>query len=167
MAEQNSSIFNKTAQEKLRSPDDLEKYIRVTKPSTWAVLAAFALLLVGVLAWAIFGSVSTSVSGTGVLIDGQAMCFLPVDEAARVHVGDPARVDGKKLSVAEGAPIPSSREEATRLLGSDYLTDALVKGDWATKVTLEGDTSALNEGIPLMVHITTERVAPITLVMGE
>ena len=32
MAEQTRTIFNQRAAEKLRSPDDLDKYVRVTNP---------------------------------------------------------------------------------------------------------------------------------------
>lgn len=167
MAEQGSSIFSKQAQEKLRSPDDLDKYVRVTNPSKWAVLVAFVVLLAGILAWSVFGTVSTSVTATGVAMDGKALCFLPTDEVSRVHVGDTALVGGKKLKVTEVAKIPSSREEAEELLGSDYLTETLIDGKWGTKVTFEGDVSSLDEGVPLQVGITTERVAPITLVLGE
>ena len=167
MAELGSAIFNKKAQEKLRSPDDLEKYVHVTAPSTWAVLAAFALLLAGVLAWGVFGTVSTSVTATGVAIDGRAVCFLSAEDAARIHEGDAARVGGQDMAVAEVAKVPSSREEASALLGSDYLTESLVEGNWATEVSFEGDVSSLEDGVPLSVNITCERVAPITLVLGE
>lgn len=167
MADTGSFIFNKQAREKLRSPDDLDKYIRVTRPSTWAVLLAFALLLAGVLAWGVFGTVSTSVTGTGVVIDGVALCYLPSDEAARLHVGDAALVGGRKLNVADVARLPSSRAEAAAVLRSDYLTDTLVDGDWATKVTFEGDVSRIDVGVPIAVNVTCEHVAPITLVLGE
>ena len=166
MAEQGSTIFNRTAQERLRSPDDLDKYVRVTTPSKWALLAAFAILLVGILAWGFFGTVSTNVLGTGVVTRGTALCYLPGDEVVRVREGDAAFVGGAKLKVAEIAKVPSSRVEAEELLGSDYLTETLVEGRYGTKVTFEGDVSSLAEGVPLEVNITTGRVAPITLVLG-
>ena len=167
MAENASAIFNRKAREKLRSPDDLDKYVRVTAPSTWAVLAAFALLLAGVLAWGVFGSVSTSVTATGVVVGGEALCFLPADDAARIHEGDAALVGGKKMTVGEVKRIPSSRDEAAAILGSDYLTETLVEGNWGTQVTFAGDASSLEEGVPLTVNVTCDRVAPITLILGE
>ena len=66
MANASSSIFNKKASEKLRNPDDLDKYLRVTNPSVWIVIAACVVLLLGLLAWGVFGTVSTSVKGIGV-----------------------------------------------------------------------------------------------------
>lgn len=67
MAQPERSIFNEKAASKLRSPDDLDKYVRVTNPSMWAILVACIALLAGLFSWAFFGSVSASVGATGVL----------------------------------------------------------------------------------------------------
>lgn len=167
MADKPGSIFNPKATEKLRSPDDLERYVRVTNPSVWAVLAACIALLAGLLAWGVFGAVSTSVAATGVSVDGTAMCFLPAEDVAKVHVGDAASVDGRQLTVAEVAAVPLSRDEAHEQLGSDYLVASLLEGDWAYQVVFEGTgASELASNVPLTVSIVTERVAPIALILG-
>jgi hypothetical protein len=167
MAKEAASIFNKQAQEKLRSPDDLDKYVQVTSPSVWVVLGACVALLAGLLVWGIFGTASTSVSGTGVVEGGQALCLLPAEDVARLHVGDAAYVGGQPLKVAEISSVPLSREEVSQGLDSDYLVASLIDGDWAYRVTFEGDISGLAQGVPLTVSITTERVAPISLILGS
>ena len=166
MSDTSQSIFNKRATEKLRNPDELDKYIRVTNPSVWVVLAACVALLAGLFVWGIFGAVTTSVTATGVFTGGHAMCFLTADDVARVDEGDVAIVDGTRMRVAEVAAVPVSREEASTLLKSDYLVSSLVKGDWAYQVIFDGDTSELTPDIPLTVRITTERITPISLVLG-
>ena len=166
MAEEARSIFNKKATDKLRNPDDLDKYVRVTNPSVWVVLGACVALLIGLLAWGVFGAVTTSVGGTGVCVDGRAMCFLEAEDAARVHIGDAANVGGERMTVSEMAAVPVSRDEASKILVSDYLVSSLVKGDWTYQVVFDGDTNELPNGLPLTVSITTERVAPISLVLG-
>ena len=52
-----SSIFRKKTLERVNQPDDLNDYIRVTTPAVWIVLIAIILLLVGIFAWMIFGTV--------------------------------------------------------------------------------------------------------------
>ena len=47
MPEETKELFTKKATEKLRSPDDLDEYVRVTNPSIWVVLAACISLMVG------------------------------------------------------------------------------------------------------------------------
>ena len=54
---QESSIFRKKSMDRVSSPEALNDYIRVTTPSVWIVLLALAALLVGMLAWSVFGTV--------------------------------------------------------------------------------------------------------------
>ena len=166
MAGTTESIFNERAAEKLRSPDDLDKYVRVTNPSAWAIVGACAVLLLGLLAWGVFGAVTTSVSATGACVDGAAMCFLPAEDAAKVHVGDAASVGGEQMKVTGVSAVPLSRDEAHGELGSDYLADTLFGEGWAYQVTFDGSTADLASGVPLAVSITVERIAPISLVLG-
>ena len=59
------SIFRQKSLDKVSSPEQLNDYIRVTTPSVWLVLAALVVLLVGMLAWSIFGTVEvTGADGT-------------------------------------------------------------------------------------------------------
>ena len=61
---QAGSIFREKSLERVSSPESLNDYIRVTTPSVWLVLLAVVVLLVGILAWSIFGKVeATSVDG--------------------------------------------------------------------------------------------------------
>ena len=92
MAGDGSSIFNKQAVERLRSPDDLDRYLRATTPGVWMVLFAVFVLSVGLLAWGIFGSVSASVSTTGASLNGKVYCMLDGEQVAQVHEGDSAYV---------------------------------------------------------------------------
>lgn len=166
MADLGSSIFNQRAAEKLRSPDDLDKYVRVTSPSVWLTLAACASLVIGLLAWGTFGSVDTDVVASGTVVNGQVICLLSSEDAASVHVGDKANVNGTSCSVSEVAAIPLSRDEAGKLLKSDYLLSALMQGDWGYKVNFDADASSFASGVPLSVNITLQSEAPITLVLG-
>ena len=50
-------IFRKKSIERVSGPESLSDYIRVTTPSVWIVLIALVVLLVGMLAWGIFGRI--------------------------------------------------------------------------------------------------------------
>ena len=51
------SIFRQKSIDRVSSPEQLNDYIRVTTPSVWLVLVAIILLLAGMLAWSVFGTV--------------------------------------------------------------------------------------------------------------
>ena len=64
------NLFRKAALDKLASPEQLDVLARVTSPTGWLALGTVGMLLVGVVAWSLLGSVPTRVEGEGILIRG-------------------------------------------------------------------------------------------------
>jgi hypothetical protein len=160
-------MFSGRKTEKLRTPDDLERYVQVTYPSVWMVLGVCIALLAAGMVWGVCGSVATDVETTGVGVEEGVACFLPAEEASQVHVGDDADVAGEAMSVGTISATPISRDEARDIVGSDYLVSLLMKDDWAYVVFFDGDGEYdFRRNIPLPVSITTERIAPIQLILG-
>ena len=59
------SIFRQKSIDRVSSPDQLNDYIKVTTPSVWLVMIAVILLLIGMVAWSVFGTVeATSADGS-------------------------------------------------------------------------------------------------------
>ena len=52
-----SELFRKKSLERISSPEALNDYIRVTSPAVWLILIATVILLLGMLAWSVFGTV--------------------------------------------------------------------------------------------------------------
>jgi hypothetical protein len=50
-------IFREKSLKSISGPEELNDYIRVTTPPVWLVLIAVVVLLLGMLAWCIFGTV--------------------------------------------------------------------------------------------------------------
>ena len=61
-----SGIFREKSIERVSGPEQLNDYIRVTTPSVWLVLAALVVLLLGMLAWSIFGTIEANTADGGV-----------------------------------------------------------------------------------------------------
>ncbi|MDO4798393.1 MAG: hypothetical protein Q4A01_10305 [Coriobacteriales bacterium] len=162
MEQEPRNLFRQQARDKLSDPDDLDEYLKVTKPSAWLMLLSVVMLLVGLLAWAIFGSFNTSLPATAVRLNNSVVCFLSQAEASKVHVGDQVAVGGEHTEVLSIDQVPMSVAEAREMLGNDYLVEELMPGKWGTKVTM-ADTPKLASGIPLGAKITIDHVAPITL----
>ena len=64
--------FKKKSVDRVQSPEELNDYIRVTSPSVWLVLLAIVLLLIGIVAWSILGTVQ------GVDPNGEAKTIHPI-----------------------------------------------------------------------------------------
>ena len=168
MADETSGLFTEKAANKLRSPDDLDEYVRVTNPSVWVVLAACACLMIGLFAWGIFGTAETNVSTVGTCVKGEVVCFLPAEKASKVHVGDSANVGGKLMKVESVGSVPLSRAEVHEIVGGDYLASTLVESDWTYPVHFDGgDVASFQEGVPLSATITVENISPISLIFKD
>ena len=69
---------------RISSPEQLTDYLRVTNPGIWVVLAAVILLLAGVLAWSMVGTLETEAEVKIVVSDHTAQVIpLDADDRAR------------------------------------------------------------------------------------
>ena len=168
MAADQSWIFTEKAKERLHSPDDLDRYVRVARPSVWALFAACVLLVGGLVVWGLFGTVNVNVNGEGARIDDEVFSLLSSDDTSHITVGNEANVEDVQLNVSSISDVPLSRDEAKELLGSDYLVSQLVGDEeWVYKVDFAGDgASDLAEGVPLTVSITADEVTPFEMAFG-
>lgn len=164
MAEAGRSIFNRKASEKLRSPDDLDRYVRVTNPSVWILLGACIALLAGLFSWAVFGTLATTVETTGFVSGNEVVCFLSASDAAKVSLGNPATVAGETLYVT--SVEARSDTNTDEVLTSALMLDAAGSQNWSYIAHLGGDRVDFDKSLPLSVSITTESIAPISLIFG-
>ena len=61
-------IFRKSALERLSSPEELDSLMQVTSPKGWLALIAFGGLILTAAIWGIWGTISTRVTGRGILV---------------------------------------------------------------------------------------------------
>jgi len=90
----------KTTSERLSSPEDLNDYLRVTSPATWALLAALVLLLGGMVIWSALASFSTSLTGTGIVENGvMTITFDSEKFAGNVEAGSTVKIGSVEETV--------------------------------------------------------------------
>ena len=93
------NLYRKESMEKVTSPDQLNDYIRVAKPSVWILLAAVIILLSGIVCWSIFGHITTSVRGAcSVGSDSAAYLYVSPDDASKLKTGMGDVVLGTRLA---------------------------------------------------------------------
>ena len=67
------SIFRQAALDRLANPEQLDRLMHVTTPRGWMALAGLGLLLAFALVWSVFGRLSTTITGTGILLSSQGI----------------------------------------------------------------------------------------------
>lgn len=86
-----NSIFRKASLGRVSSPEQLNDYIKVSHPGVWLILAAVALLLIGLVVWGVFGELTTVRDAVAVVENGRANCYMTPTAADVLTVGQPVR----------------------------------------------------------------------------
>lgn len=91
-------VFRRKTLDRIASPEQLTDYLRVTNPGIWVILAAVILLLAGVLAWSMVGTLETKVEVKVVVSDHTAQIISL--ESEPLAEGMPLRVIGQEYRIA-------------------------------------------------------------------
>ncbi len=79
------NLFREKSLKRIASPEELDRYIRVSKPGTWLVLSAIIALLAGLCIWGCFGRLETVVSVEGTVENGEMTITLQGTNAEKVE----------------------------------------------------------------------------------
>jgi len=95
---ENQTVFRKKTLDRISSPEQLTDYLRVTNPGIWVVLVAVILLLAGVFAWSMVGTLETKAEVKVVVSDHTAQ-VVPLSSETLAD-GMPLRVSGQDYRIA-------------------------------------------------------------------
>lgn len=97
-------IFRKKSLDKIKSPENLDEYIRVSNPGVWILLISIVLLLIGACVWGLFGHIDSTVD-VDVYAEGDSVvCFIGEDDISKIHVGTIIRfadIEGTVAAIGE------------------------------------------------------------------
>lgn len=156
----NQQLFRKKSIDRVSSPEQLNEYIRVTNPGVWMVLAAIAILLVGVCVWGIFGHLDTTLTTIAISENGETTLYVKEADVASVQVGLTVTVGDAEYSIIDISSQPMAVNEGF----SDYALHAggLKVGEWVYEVKISG---TLPEGVH-SAKITVETVSPMSFILN-
>lgn len=104
-------IFREKSLERIKSPEELNDYVRVASPGVWLLLAAVIVILIGACIWGIFGAVESSVTVSGMAENNMAYVELDGEESLVVKEGMVVRT-----SEIEGVVVSSDPASGTAVL---------------------------------------------------
>lgn len=116
-------IYRKESVERMKSPDRLDTYIRVTSPGLWLLFGAVIVLLLSALAWGIFGRIIVSVDGIAVVDAGEAQVYVPESKIASVKPGMTIRVGEAEGTVDSITDVKGTLPQISASYGGNYKSD--------------------------------------------
>ena len=166
-----NKLFNKSSLERISSPEKLNDYIQVANPGAWLVLFAMLAMLLGLLVWGFFGSITETAVFTGTVLEGELTCFVESTSGSALKPGmeviiTPYNGDASVSSVGkitEIASMPLSYDEVTASIASDYVLYSLGVSGWNIPVTIASEDT-LHEGVIYSITAVTDTQRPIDLV---
>lgn len=94
-----AQVYRKSALDKMSSPEQLDKTLKITSPASWPVLIGITLIIAVVVVWSIIGTIPVTVSAAGIISSpvgtnavytgdtGKVVAVL-VREGSELHLGD-------------------------------------------------------------------------------
>jgi HlyD family secretion protein len=123
------SIFRQAALDRLSSPEQLDRLMQVTLPTGWIALVGVWLAVGVTILWSIFGSIPTTVSGSGIIMSSGGIREVEVlgsGVVERLAVTEGDLVDIGDLIAVIGQPQISQQvdqaRERLRLLEEEWVT---------------------------------------------
>jgi len=130
MAEREERIYNKEALDQIRSPEQMNGYLKVTTPRVWIILAAVIFLIAGLFAWACVGRLETTVRAVAVIENGTARISLRDNAYETLNADMKVRIDDQDYNISR-----VEHDERGRTVA--YAPIALETGTYDAKVILE------------------------------
>ena len=96
--EEKKTVFRQKTIDRISSSEQLTDYLRVTNPEIWVILAAVILLLAGVFAWSMVGTLETTAE-VKVIVEDHTAQVIGLG-AETMKEGMPLRVGGQSFFLA-------------------------------------------------------------------
>jgi len=155
-------VFSAEAWERLRLPEKLDMLLPVTDSAAWMALASLVVLMASVAAWAIWGVMSTTVNGAGMILDAGGVTNVFHDSSGlvdSVRIVPGTRV--RKGDIIATLSLPDldnnivSAQNSIQRSGSyqETLKNLTTYDSLARQKTIRGIITSSADGIVLDVHV--------------
>lgn len=166
-----SQIFREKSLKRISSPEQLNDYIHMVKPSVWILLGAIVVLLVGAIVWSVFGYMDSTatVAAFAYEEDDSVVLYVKEDLCQYIHPGSVFRINGQEYTldvvsdeyyqVTDTPEVEISEEE---LQYASHISN-MVPGEWVRYAYMEG--CPLRRGI-YKATLVLEHIHPIRFILN-
>ncbi len=99
--ENNEGLFRKKSLDKMKSPENLDDYIRVSNPGVWLLLISVIILLIGACVWGVFGRMDSTVPTSVRAESEEIVCYIESEVVSTVQEGMTVKFDDFEATIIE------------------------------------------------------------------
>ncbi len=159
-------VFRQESLDRVKSPEQLNNFIKISKPSVWVITVSILFLLIGVIVWSVFGSVDTTIALKAVVKEDNIFFYVPESIASNLEIGFPVIVDDAQGEITEISDEPYKYDEVLIKLNNDeYLTYLLGVEYEKYLFEIKVDIANLDE-IVVDADVVVDRINPISFVFN-
>lgn len=91
------NIYREKSLKRISSPEELDRYVKISNPGTWIVLSIVLVLLVSILLWGFFGNLTTTKTVDVIIENGQSEIIMSQEELEDILPGMKVQYDNKTV----------------------------------------------------------------------
>ena len=155
-----NSLFREKAYKKTLSPEQINDYIKTTRPSVWLTLSAIILLVLGIVVWGVCGKVEITIASVTVCEDGKSYCYISENDIDKISADSYIKIEDSdyKINKVSQLPVPAFGEISPYGLHlGNFEND-----EWVYWAEIE---ATLKDGV-YKTYIVSDCVSPISLIMN-
>ena len=156
----NNSLFREKAYRKTLSPEQINDYIKTTRPSVWLILSAIFLIVVGVVVWGVCGKLEITITSVTVCEDGKSYCYISENDIDKISDNAYVKIDEYEYKINDISKLPvpvSGKISPYGLHLGNFEND-----DWVYYAEIE---TTLKDGA-YKTYIVSDCVSPISLILN-
>ena len=155
-----NSLFREKAYKKALSPEQINDYIKTSKPSVWVVLSVIVILLFGAFVWSVCGKIEMTITSVTVCEAGKSYCYISEKDIDKISDNTYVRIENLEYKINDVSKLPVPASDKISQYGlhlGNFEND-----EWVYMAEIE---TTFDDGI-YKTYVISECVSPISLILN-
>ena len=155
-----NSLFREKAYKKALSPEQINDYIKTSKPSVWVILSVIVILLFGAFVWSVCGKIEMTITSVTVCEAGKSYCYISEKDIDKISDNTYVRIENLEYKINDVSKLPVPASDKISQYGlhlGNFEND-----EWVYMAEIE---TTFDDGI-YKTYVISECVSPISLILN-
>ena len=155
-----NSLFREKAYKKALSPEQINDYIKTSKPSVWVFLSVIVILLFGAFVWSVCGKIEMTITSVTVCEAGKSYCYISEKDIDKISDNTYVRIENLEYKINDVSKLPVPASDKISQYGlhlGNFEND-----EWVYWAKID---ATLKDGV-YKTYIVSDCVSPISLILN-